>query len=585
MTLRRKLYSELSKMIGIIVLIMALGVYAREFVISGIMAKPELNLTIIGTFITAAGISIHKLASLFNDVSALDAMNADYGFRRKPPKVDVYGIAAKVFNRPTLLGYGYRLITEELQNRSQTKLPTETIHLLVKDVDQRISDARSTLSYFGGLLVFLGLLGAFMGLMKTVHSVGDLIGSMDVSGKGGADSFGRMIEGMKGPLNGMSVGFSSSLFGLLFSMVVGLIDRFLISAMKSVRNDFEATLINMAELETMGHEQGHGHGAALMADPSSELQIAALKLTSEAFGKIRAATERTHEQLETLNANMAGAVFELRTQVARSQQMRASVDESMSAALGGIINSQKDLSLQMSRFADAAVAMAEDRTESQLKLVNMQERQIELLSDIANRELGGAGKITAARDEQERETPSNVAIARNALGSAPAGPAVPPVGVRGMIDRLTQVFQPQPRSIALAQTPLSLSRQLASSLVITQSLAREVFKRVDDTRREDRRYVRDLAARQEALTRQLGELSRQIALAMQTHDMTPRDRIDALRIEIENLQKAAANDLGRLETHIMASRRMAERAEHASLEASRSLDELQQRTGTRGRQH
>ena len=50
--------------------------------------------------------------------------------------------------------------------------------------------------YFSGLMVFLGLLGAFMGLMKTVHSVSDLIGGMDMSGKGGTDAFGKMIEGM-----------------------------------------------------------------------------------------------------------------------------------------------------------------------------------------------------------------------------------------------------------------------------------------------------------------------------------------------------------------------------------------------------
>ncbi|MCI1757365.1 MAG: hypothetical protein LKM31_17220 [Sphingobium sp.] len=83
--------------------------------------------------------------------------------------------------------------------------------------------------YFSGLMVFLGLLGAFMGLMKTVHSVSELIGSMDLNGKELHGRFGKMIEGMKAPLNGMSVGFSSSFFGLMTSMVLGALERFMTS--------------------------------------------------------------------------------------------------------------------------------------------------------------------------------------------------------------------------------------------------------------------------------------------------------------------------------------------------------------------
>src|SRR5690606_8041845 len=137
-----------------------------------------------------------------------------------------------------------------------------TVQMLLHDVDARINDRKSTIMYFSGLMVFLGLLGAFMGLMKTVHSVSDLIGGMDLSGASGTDGMAKMIEGMKAPLNGMSVGFSSSLFGLMTSMVLGALERCMTSAMKALRNEFEHWLSNVAALE--------GNGAN---GPASEVHV------------------------------------------------------------------------------------------------------------------------------------------------------------------------------------------------------------------------------------------------------------------------------------------------------------------------
>jgi hypothetical protein len=160
------------------------------------------------------------------------ALQVDFGARSRR-LADPYDVPAIIFKEPYLLGEGYRMITEELAKQDTLQITNSTVQLLLHDVDERINDRKSTIIYFSGLMVFLGLLGAFMGLMKTVHSVGELIGSMDVSGNAGTDSFGKLIEGMKGPLNGMSVGFSSSLFGLMTSMALGALERFMTSAMKA----------------------------------------------------------------------------------------------------------------------------------------------------------------------------------------------------------------------------------------------------------------------------------------------------------------------------------------------------------------
>ncbi len=246
--MEQKIRSELLKMTAIMVILAGLGIYAHEFVIAGIQAKVALNLTIFGLFGLAASIAFRHVLALKNEVQALKALQVDYGMKERRP-LDPYKHPAILFEEPELLGHGYNLIAEEMGKNENFQISNATVQMILHDVDIRINDRKSTLMYFSGLMVFLGLLGAFMGLMKTVHAVSDLIGSMDMSGGANADSFGKMIEGMKAPLNGMSVGFSSSLFGLMTSMVLGALERFMTSAMKTLRNEFEHWLANVSALE------------------------------------------------------------------------------------------------------------------------------------------------------------------------------------------------------------------------------------------------------------------------------------------------------------------------------------------------
>ena len=94
---------------------------------------------------------------------------------------------------------------------------------MLDSIGARLDETRDTGRYLTGLLVFLGLLGTFWGLLETVSSVGKVIQSM----KAGADA-ALMFEDLKGglaaPLGGMGISFSSSLFGLAGSLVLGFLD-------------------------------------------------------------------------------------------------------------------------------------------------------------------------------------------------------------------------------------------------------------------------------------------------------------------------------------------------------------------------
>jgi hypothetical protein len=303
--MEKKIRTELVKMFAMMLVLVGLGIYARDFVWAGIEAKMALNLSIFGLFGLAAWLGFRHVFALKNEVIALKALQADYDprGRRRGGAVDLTKPAV-VFQNPELLGEGYRLITEELGKQNELQITNATVQSLVHEVDLRINDRKSTLIYFSGLMVFLGLLGAFMGLMKTVHSVSDLIGSMDMSGKGGPDAFGKMIEGMKAPLSGMSVGFSSSLFGLMTSMVLGALERCMTSAMKTLRNEFEHWVSKLAALESTSVD-----GAPVAGDDRA----------------LRRVVEAGTRQLQDLRNLAAGNAEAMRAEQARIDRLHATM--------------------------------------------------------------------------------------------------------------------------------------------------------------------------------------------------------------------------------------------------------------------
>ncbi len=105
--------------------------------------------------------------------------------------------------------------------RAWQSLATTLSHL--DSSEARLDESRELVRYLAGLLIFLGLLGTFWGLIETVGSVGKFLESLKVGGDAGA-VFDSLKEGLAAPLSGMGISFSSSLFGLAGSLVLGFLD-------------------------------------------------------------------------------------------------------------------------------------------------------------------------------------------------------------------------------------------------------------------------------------------------------------------------------------------------------------------------
>ena len=103
-----------------------------------------------------------------------------------------------------------------------------------------------------GLLVFLGLLGTFWGLLGTVQAVGAVVGGLEIGGGDLNTAFGTLKQGLQAPISGMGTAFSSSLFGLAGSLVLGFLELQGGQAQNRFYNDLEEWLSGLTRLGSGG---------------------------------------------------------------------------------------------------------------------------------------------------------------------------------------------------------------------------------------------------------------------------------------------------------------------------------------------
>jgi hypothetical protein len=180
---------------------------------------------------------------------------------------------------------------------------------ILDSIATRLDEARDISRYMTGLLVFLGLLGTFWGLIVTVGSVGNVINTLKVGGDA-QSTFDSLREGLAAPLSGMGISFSSSLFGLAGSLVLGFLDLQSSQAQNRFYTDLEDWLSTTVRDLGAGTEAGASTGGA---PTDMRLAIDRLKEVIGEGGSNRAAT--------TAMANLAEAIQGLVHHMRTEQQM------------------------------------------------------------------------------------------------------------------------------------------------------------------------------------------------------------------------------------------------------------------------
>jgi hypothetical protein len=171
------------------------------------MANPGLNALIIGVLIIGIVLCLRQVLRLYPEIAWVNNFRlADPGLAVERPPVLLAPMAAILGTRVGRMAMSAQLMRGILDS-----------------IATRLDEARDLARYMTGLLVFLGLLGTFWGLIETVGSVGGVIQGLKAGGDA-ASMFDSLREGLAAPLSGMGISFSSSLFGLAGSLVLGFLD-------------------------------------------------------------------------------------------------------------------------------------------------------------------------------------------------------------------------------------------------------------------------------------------------------------------------------------------------------------------------
>jgi hypothetical protein len=217
--------------------------------IEAFMANPGLNGLIVFSLLLGIAFAFRQVLRLVPEVRWVNA------YRLRDPGLELR-------EQPVMLAPMATILGDKVGRRS---ISLQGLRSILESIGMRLDEQREISRYLTGLLVFLGLLGTFWGLIETVSSVGRVINSMSVGASAGV-IFEDLKSGLAAPLAGMGISFSSSLFGLAGSLILGFLDLQAGQAQNRFYNELEdwlAATVTDIEAEGLARSGSDGDMAAI----------------------------------------------------------------------------------------------------------------------------------------------------------------------------------------------------------------------------------------------------------------------------------------------------------------------------------
>ena len=257
------------------------------------MANAPLNGLIVGVLVIGIIYNFRQVLMLYPEVAWIEEFqqNGTPLSEPQPPKL--------LAPMATMVG----------DHKDRLSLSTLAMRSLLDGIVSRLDESRDISRYTVGLLIFLGLLGTFWGLLETVASISNVIGGLKVESGDSIAVFDDLKKGLKAPMAGMGTAFSTSLFGLGGSLVLGFLDLQANQAQNRFYNELEEWLSTVTRLAT----------SSLLGE--SDQPIPAY---------VQALLEQTAESLENLQQT-----------ITRGEESRISVDSNI-IALGNKLETLTD---------------------------------------------------------------------------------------------------------------------------------------------------------------------------------------------------------------------------------------------------
>lgn len=224
----------IQRMIVFIILNLILGFFLISSLVDAFLTNPIINGLIFSVLAFGIIIIFRQVYTLLPEIEWIE------GYKRNKST----GLTGNVKTKKLILLAPMAGMLVE--HKGRFTISSLAMRSLLDSLNLRLDETREISRYLIGLLVFLGLLGTFWGLLSTIESVGTVINSLGVAGEDSTSMFLKLKEGLKQPLNGMGTAFSSSLFGLSGSLILGFLDIQASQAQNQFYNDVEEWLSSMS---------------------------------------------------------------------------------------------------------------------------------------------------------------------------------------------------------------------------------------------------------------------------------------------------------------------------------------------------
>ena len=293
-----------TRMVFFLALAAGVAVLLSGPLLEAFRANPPLNGLILGVLLIGIIYCFRQVIQLAPEVRWIES------FRTNQP-----GLSTQ--SAPKLLSPTARLLAGR---KGKVMLSATAMRSLLDGIGARLDESRDISRYLIGLLIFLGLLGTFWGLLETVSSVGQIINNLSVANDDIVHTFTKLKEGLADPLNGMGTAFSSSLFGLAGALVLGFLDLQASQAQNQFYNDLEEWLSGVTRLGT-----GAGLGDGEQSVPAYVQAL--LEQTAESLQNLQTTLSRSEDDRRTTTSSILQLTERLATLGDQMQRTDGSVDE------------------------------------------------------------------------------------------------------------------------------------------------------------------------------------------------------------------------------------------------------------------
>ena len=346
-------------MVAFLVISGAVAVVLFSGLQSAFLANPGLNGLIVGVFIIGVVIVFRQVIRLEPEVKWIEAQNrSDESIAVRRP--------------PELLAPMAAMLGEK--RGKMMSLSAVSMRTLLDGIAVRLDEARDVTRYLTGLLIFLGLLGTFWGLLQTVSSIGSAIGALSVGSGDMGVLFDSLKQGLEAPLHGMGTAFSSSLFGLIGSMILGFLDLQAGKAQNRFFNDLEEWLSTVTRLSSGG---GLGEG-----DGSVPAYVGALlEQTAESVDDLRRTISRSEDDRGQTNAALMGLAERL-----------ANLTDLMRAGQANVVTLDDATRDHLRNLDVHMLRLVEETTRGRQQMIDELRGEIKLLSRTLSALVDGRGQ-------------------------------------------------------------------------------------------------------------------------------------------------------------------------------------------------